>query len=49
MATMQYLAEKGIAPRGVRLSQSGIYEPLKFGQDPGLPAKNARVEVYGVE
>ncbi len=46
LATMQYLAEKGIAPRRVRLSQSGIYEPVKFGQDTGLPAKNARVEVY---
>ena len=46
MATMEYLAEKGIAPRRVRLSQSGIFEPVKFGQESGLPAKNARVEIY---
>jgi chemotaxis protein MotB len=45
-ATLEYLAEKGIAPRRVRLSQSGMYEPIKFGADPGLPSKNARVEIY---
>ena len=43
---MKYLADKGIAPRRMRLSQSGIYEPVKFGQDAGLPTKNARVEIY---
>jgi chemotaxis protein MotB len=46
LATMEYLAEKGIAPRRVRLSQSGIFEPVKFGHESGLPGKNARVEIY---
>ncbi len=30
----------------MRLSQSGVYEPVKFGHDAGLPTKNARVEIY---
>ncbi len=46
LATLKYLAEKGIEPRRVRLSQSGVYEPIKQDRDAALPARNARVEVY---
>ncbi len=45
IATMTYLAEKGVEPNRMRLSQAGSSEP-RYDAEDADPQANARVEVY---
>jgi hypothetical protein len=45
-AAMKYLAERGIEPRRIRLSQSAGYEPSLKADAAGLSSPNSFVEIY---
>lgn len=46
VTTMQYLAEHGVPPERVRLSQAGPYEPFTIDADPSLIKFNSCVEIF---
>jgi len=46
ITTMNYLAEKGVPPERIRLSQAGPYEPFTIDSDPARVKFNSCVEIF---
>jgi chemotaxis protein MotB len=46
ITTMQYLAERGVPPERVRISQAGPYEPFTIDSDPARVKFNSCVEIF---
>ena len=45
---MKYLADKGVQPRRIRLSQAGPYEPKMAGGGDEVSLPQGRVEIYAL-